>query len=177
MSDSTNADPELPAQLKGELIHLLNHSHSRIMHCVSQLDESGIWWKPADGLNSIGNLLLHLAGNLRQWAVAGILMQPDHRDREREFQADGSHSGEQLTAELRRVVDAAIRVISDIPNDLLTARRTIQGFDVTVLSALMHTVSHFVGHTHQIVLLTRMQLGDEYRYHWTLDEPRDKVPL
>ncbi|MEZ6061850.1 MAG: DinB family protein [Planctomycetaceae bacterium] len=177
MSAASDADADWPAILKAEWIHLLNQSLARIRHCVAQLDESQLWWRPAEDLNSVGNLLLHVTGNLQQWAVDGILRRSSQRQRQQEFLADGTHSGEQLLHELRRVVAAAVSVISETGVAELSADRSIQGFQTTVLGALMHTVSHLVGHTHQIVLLTRMQLGTGYRYHWTPEMPRTGVPL
>jgi hypothetical protein len=48
----------------------------------------------------------------------------------------------------------------------LLRRRRIQGFDVTALGAIFDSVPHFVGHTHQIVYITRCLLGDAYRFEW-----------
>lgn len=168
---------ELTAALRQEWVQLLDQALSRIDHCVSQLDDQQVWCRPGPGQNSIGNLLLHLAGNLQQWAVEGIPQLSGNRQREAEFAADGTVSGEQLLSRLRLTVQAAAAVIEQIPDQQWTAERHIQGFQVTVLGALMHTVPHFVGHTHQIVQLARMQLGSNYRYHWTPESPRNKVPL
>jgi aminoglycoside N3'-acetyltransferase len=55
--------------------------------------------------------------------------------------------------------------------------RQIQGFDVTVMQALFHTVPHFVGHTHQILMLTRLALGTEYQFEWSPEQSRTGVPL
>ena len=37
-----------------------------VKHCLSQLDDGQVWQRPRPAMNSIGNLLLHLCGNLRQ---------------------------------------------------------------------------------------------------------------
>ena len=59
----------------------------------------------------------------------------------------------------------------------LLSHHTIQGFSVSETEALIHTSSHFVGHTHQIIMLTRQALGENYRFHWTPDKGRDDVPI
>lgn len=181
MSDSdenqATFDSELAARLRGEWFHLLDSSLERIRHCTGQLSEEQIWWRPDPDMNSVGVLIRHLAGNLQQWVVTGITEAADNRDRAAEFESADQESAEQLLSLLCQTVDSAKRVIGDLqPGDLLQSRR-IQGFEPTVLGAVMHSLPHFTGHTHQIVQLTRMQLGSRYRYHWTPETPRGSVPI
>src|SRR5437899_676299 len=56
-----------------------------IRHCLDQLDDAQVWWRPQQSMNSVGNLLLHLTGNLRQWIIAGVRHEHDHRNRPQEF--------------------------------------------------------------------------------------------
>ena len=168
---------ELTKPLHDEWTHLLNQSVSRIRHCVGQLSQEQIWWQPGPDLNSIGILIRHLAGNLNQWVVDGVPQRENARDRAAEFESDERGSPAELLDNLSLVVDAANCVIETLTDGDLEQARGIQGFDVTVLGAVMHSVPHFVGHTHQIVLLTRMQLGAAYRFHWDPNAERGKVPL
>ncbi len=167
----------IPAQFRKECVHLLEQSVARIEHCVQQLTSDQLWWNPGPGQNSIGILLRHLSGNLRQWAVDGVLRTVDNRDRDSEFTAAPVETSQQLLGQLRRVIAEAGRVLESLePRDLLEPR-CIQGFDVTVMGAYMHTIPHLVGHTHQIVTLTRMQLAESYRFHWDSSAPHGTVPL
>ncbi|MDA0920923.1 MAG: DUF1572 family protein [Planctomycetota bacterium] len=171
------SDREISNQVAAEFEHLLNEAMRKIRHCVGQLSDEQLWLKPDEGLNSVANLLLHLTGNLNQWCVAGILETPDDRDREAEFAATGGLLRAELMARLEPVVAEAISVIQSLEEGSLRQARQIQGFDVTVLQALFHTVPHFVGHTHQILMLTRLMLGSEYRFEWSPEQSRTGVPL
>ena len=167
----------LPSMLVHETVHLLDVSVSRIRHCVSQLSEEQLWWVPRPGLNSIGSVMRHLTGNLTQWIVAGVPDQPHTRDRDAEFHSPDQPCAEQLLDDLCRAVESAKAVLRSLEPDDFAQNRQIQGFEVTVLGAIMHSVPHFVGHTHQVVQLTREQRGDDYVYHWDPASPRDRVPL
>lgn len=160
-----------------ESVHLLEQSLHKIEHCLKQLDESQIWWRPQPGLNSIGNLILHLCGNLNQWAVCGISQLPDQREREQEFSPEQRLSADELKSLLHATIDAARRVMLALNAETIMERREIQGFSVSVMGALSHTVTHFVGHTHQIIYLTRQQLGERYQFDWSPDSNQQRVPI
>src|SRR5438045_338318 len=59
----------------------LDAALSRIAHCVNQLSEEQVWHRPPHGLNAIGNLLLHLAGNVKQMIADNLAGAPDTRNR------------------------------------------------------------------------------------------------
>lgn len=156
---------------------LLDTALDRIRHCVGQLSYEELWWRPAEGMNSVGILLRHLRGNLKQWIVEGVPQLNGSRDRAAEFESPEQQTAELLLDDLSQVCAAAQEVIRSLDDAMLAEQRQIQGFDVTVSGAVMHSVPHFVGHTHQIVQLTRMQLGDEYQQHWSPQAKRTRVPL
>lgn len=170
----TNA---LLRQLKAEWFALLDQSISRIRHCVEQLEAEQIWWCPAEGQNSIGMVLRHLSGNLKQWVVEGVPGLCGTRDRRAEFEAPANESCEQLVELLCQVVADAKQVLQSVTAAELQQNRSIQSFEVTALGAIMHSIPHFVGHTHQVVQLTRLQLGEKYRFHWVPEDDRGQVPL
>ena len=160
-----------------ESVHLLEQSLHKIRHCLKQLDLDQIWWRPEPGLNSIGNLILHLCGNLNQWAVCGIQRLQDERQREQEFSSDQRFSRDDLETMLDRTVEQASQVMQSLSTNTLLEMREIQGFSVSVLGALSHTVPHFVGHTHQIIYLTRLQKGDQYQFDWSPESKQHRVPI
>jgi uncharacterized damage-inducible protein DinB len=170
-------ETDLAKQLAAEFEELLGESMRKIRHCVVQLDDEQIWRRPAEGQNSIANLLLHLAGNLQQWCVVGITESDDRRERSAEFAAAGGLASDELMRRLEGVVTGALDVIRGLEPSSLSEVRTIQGYDVSVLKALCHTIPHFVGHTHQIILLTRLILGDAYRFEWTPGSDQTHVPV
>ncbi|HMO12963.1 MAG TPA: DUF1572 family protein [Pirellulaceae bacterium] len=179
LPEKTDIDQEvfLHQVCQQEFVQLLQQSWAKIDHCFSQLNEAQIWWRPDVDLNSIGNLSLHLAGNLRQWAVASLRGVPDERNRDAEFSESTQVSKQDLHRLLLETIADATEVICGIRADMWSRELSVQGFRVNVYQALQHTCAHFVGHTHQIILLTRLQLGDRYRFHWTPDGPREVTPI
>ena len=158
-------------------VDLLDQSTVKINHCLGQLSDDQIWWRPQPSMNSIGNLLIHLAGNLKQWGVVPFTLADDHRDRESEFQSEVRREVDDLVQELESLVGAAKDQWQYLSASQLSKTINIQGFGVSRLQAISHASSHFVGHTHQIIQLTRLQLDNDYKFHWTPNEPRGELPI
>lgn len=156
----------IPEGFVTEARKVLGDSFFKIEHCVRQLAEDDIWWRPTAEMNAIGNLMLHLAGNMTQWIVCGIGGEPDHRDRPAEFAQRGGLSGEQLLARLRDVVSRADVAMAAITADRLLDVIHVQGFDTQPLTGVWHAVSHFEGHAQEILYITRMRLGSRYQFIW-----------
>jgi uncharacterized damage-inducible protein DinB len=142
----------------------LAEAHGKIVHCLDQLDDDQFNWRPFEAANSLANLLLHLCGNVRQWIIAGIDQLPDTRRRPSEFSDRARHSKAELMKRLAQTVAEADATLSRVTSDTITQPRRIQGFDTSVMHAVFHTVSHFVGHSQEIIYITRLQLKDRYRY-------------
>jgi hypothetical protein len=140
---------------------------TRIKHCLGQLDEGQVWWRPAPSLNSIGNLILHLCGNVRQWIVGGLGGAPDVRDRPAEFAERGPIPKAELVRRLDAVVAEAKQALGRLTAGRLLEPLRLQGMDVTGLGAMFDSIPHFRGHTQEIVHMTRMQLGDAYKFAWS----------
>ncbi|HLY19990.1 MAG TPA: DUF1572 family protein [Bryobacteraceae bacterium] len=138
---------------------------SRIEDCLGRLSDQQIWTRGADTENAVGNLVLHLCGNVRQWIVSGVGGQRDARQRDAEFAARGGAAGSSLAAELRGTVDAAAAVLGGLAPDRLGERITVQSYDVTVLEAVYHVVEHFSGHTGQIIFATKLLTGEDLGFH------------
>ena len=143
----------------------------KIRHCLDQLNDEQIWWRPQEGMNSIGNLLLHLSGNVTQWIMAGIGGEPDNRDRPGEFSADGVMNKSELIDRLQNTVNVAKQTLNEVPESELLSPRKIQAFETHVLGAALHVVSHFHGHMQEIIWLTRSQLGADYSFEWAPKTP------
>ncbi len=148
----------------------------RIEHCLAALAAADIWWRPNPASNSIGNLLLHLAGNARQWIVCGVGGARDVRARDSEFAATGNEglSVDELRAHLRLTLAEVDEVLAQLDPTQLLATRTIQGrADVSVLEAVFHVVEHFSMHTGQIILLTKARTARDLAFYDFADgEPR-----
>jgi hypothetical protein len=156
--------------------HNLAARHERIRHCLGQLDDAQVSWRPRESMNSVANLVLHLCGNLRQWVIAGPTGAPDTRNRPQEFAQRGPFSRDDLLRRLAEVVAEADAVLARLTEGQLLEPRRVQGRDETVLSALFDSISHLGGHTQEIVYVTRLQLGDAYGFAWTPATPEQGAP-
>ena len=137
--------------------HFLSFEYpAKIRACVASLSYEAIWRRPDEDSNSIGNLLLHLAGNIRQWIVSGIGGAVAERDRAAEFAARDGPPASELLELLELAVNEADAVLAGLTERDLTQAVTIQGRDTTVIAALYHVVEHFSMHTGQIILLAKM---------------------
>ena len=137
----------------------------RIEVCMAKLTPEQVWLRGGENENAVGNLVLHLAGNVRQWIVAGVGGQPDTRDRDSEFAARGGVPVAELAARLRNTVDEAAAVIGALAPERLADQVTIQGYSVSRLEAVYHVVEHFSMHTGQILFVTKMLTGEDLAFY------------
>lgn len=143
---------------------------AKIRAATRDLTAEELWWRANPACNSVGNLLLHLAGNVRQWVVHGLGGAPDVRRRSEEFEADGGLTPDQALGVLDSAVRDADRVLAALEPDSLAEGRTIQGLETTGLAALYHVVEHFSMHTGQILQLVKILRGRDLGLYSVDDE-------
>lgn len=137
----------------------------RIINCLSRLPEEKIWWRPNQHSNSIGNLVLHLCGNVRQWIISGAGEEKDVRRRSEEFDERGPVPREQLLSLLHALEPDVRRVLAGItPEDLITVK-PVQVYEHTVLTMLVHVTEHFSYHTGQIAWITKMLMDEDLGFY------------
>jgi uncharacterized damage-inducible protein DinB len=167
------AEPVAPPPLERIVLRFcaakLRQLAGRIQDCLGRLREDQIWARPGDRSNAIGNLVLHLCGNVRQWIVHGVGGAPDIRRRPEEFAARGGPSGPELAARLHATVEEAVAVIGACPAERLADRIVIQGYDVGKLEAVLHVLEHFAQHAGQVLFATKMLTGADLGYYRHLD--------
>src|SRR5262249_26380889 len=151
---------------------------SRIRECVGRLDNDQIWVRHGDHENAVGNLLLHLSGNVRQWIIAGIGGQPDKRVRDEEFAARGGVDKGDLMARLDGTVTEAVAVLKGIDPSRLLETYQPQKYRVTILEGVYHVVEHFAQHTGQIMFATKLLTGEDLGFYKHLNRPAhaEKTP-
>ena len=142
----------------------------RILKCIDQLDNEKIWWRPNENSNSIGNLVLHLCGNVRQWIYAGLGKNENVRNRQSEFDERTGIAKLELKELLTSTMDLVRPVIINIPVEELLNIRAVQTFEETGLTILVHVTEHFSYHTGQIAYITKMILDKPLGFY-------DGVPL
>jgi uncharacterized damage-inducible protein DinB len=145
------------AFLDGARRYLVIEYPTKIRACLARLSDDDLWWRPNEVSNSIGNLLLHLSGNIRQWIVSGVGGMPDVRRRQEEFEQRGPVARAELLARFEAALADADRALVSLEAGELTAPRRIQGRDTTVLLAIFHVIEHCAMHTGQITYLTKQR--------------------
>jgi len=145
----------------------------KISRALAVLNDRQVWHRPNAASNSIGNLLLHLAGNLRQWIVSGVGGVTDMRERDLEFAAREALTKEELLRRLAEVVDDANKVLAKLEDEIAATgsdqplQNLIlpQGYPQMTLDAVFHAVEHFSYHTGQVILLAKWQAEGEIKFY------------
>ena len=145
--------------------HLVDDFLPKIERCLERLTDDQIWWRPNEQSNSIGNLVLHLCGNARQWIVCGVGGAADARNRDAEFAQRDVVPRAELHSLLTRTLQDVDETLRGCNANGLLERRTIQGSDVSVLEAIFHVVEHFAMHSGQILMLTKMLTGSDLKFY------------
>jgi hypothetical protein len=139
-----------------------------IGHCLTQLNDTQIWWRPQQNMNSAGNLVLHLTGNLGQRFLSDIAGEPFHRDRFGEFTERRTIPRDELLQPFSKVVGDVDALLERTPVEWLGDYRqhevTAGMMDGTVEGIILRTLMHLAGHTQEIVFITRLQLGERYTF-------------
>jgi uncharacterized damage-inducible protein DinB len=135
----------------------------KIEHCLAQMTDEDVWQRANEASNSVGNLILHLSGNVQQWIIGGVGDLPYERDRQYEFGERGGISREDLLARLKATLAKADQVLSELDPASLLERKEIQGSEVTVMEAILRIVQHFALHTGQIMLLTKQRTAEDLK--------------
>lgn len=145
--------------------YVLGHYLPKIERCLEKLTDEQIWWRANEESNSIGNLILHLCGNARQWIISGVGGQPDGRVRDAEFAQREVINRDELLTLLRSTLSEIDTVLRNVDPGVLLERRQIQGHDVDILEAIFHVTEHFSMHTGQIIMLTKMLTSSDLRFY------------
>ena len=145
--------------------HLSQDFLPKIERCLELLRDEQIWWRANPQSNSIGNLILHLSGNVRQWIVSGLGGAADSRDRDAEFAQRDVISREDLISKLKQTMDNADATLAAFDAEKLLDRQSIQGYDVSALEAILHVVEHFSMHAGQIVFITKQLTEHDLHFY------------
>jgi len=149
--------------LRHARFRLLEDYFVKIAAAIEVLDDEQVWRRPNESSNSVGNLLLHLSGNVRQWIISGVGGAEDLRDRASEFAARGSAPKTELIELAHATLGEADAVLAGIEGEYVAANSDAplqrmcrpQDYEVTVFDAIFHVVEHFSYHTGQIVFAAK----------------------
>jgi len=136
----------------------------QIDKCLALLTPEQAWNRPNEVSNSIGNLLLHLNGNVRKRILDTVAGEPFDRDRDAEF-ATRSGSVDDAQTILQATVEQARTIIRELPPQRLVDRVDVMGTDTSVIALVSHVVEHFQLHVGQVISQTKLLTGlDLTRY-------------
>ena len=145
--------------------YLTDEYRTKLRKTIDALPPDALWWRPNEQSNSVGNLLLHLEGNVRQWIVGGVGGAQDTRNRAGEFAATDGASKEELLAHLEKALAQADAVLAGLSPDRLGERLEIQARNITVLDAVYQVVQHFALHLGQIILVAKAEVPGAVKFY------------
>jgi uncharacterized damage-inducible protein DinB len=146
-------------------IRVFDESYTRISKCLNLLNEDEIWYAPNDQITTVGNTVLHLIGNARQWIITGIGQEEDNRERDDEFKVDSRVTKVELESALTELQKDLEPVLFGLNNNQINKVTNVQGFEVSGFSILIHVIEHFSYHTGQISLLTKLMKNEDLGYY------------
>ncbi|MEH6407607.1 MAG: DinB family protein [Leeuwenhoekiella sp.] len=154
---------EFITAFKESALYRIDESTRMITLALNEVDEEQVWLKPNAKSNSIGNIILHLCGNIGQYAVSSLGNLPDTRERNIEFAVLEGLSKEELLQKLLKTVEKAKEIIQNLPAEEFIRKRQVQAYEFSGIGVIMHVVEHYSYHTGQIAfwvkLLTEQDLG------------------
>jgi len=113
----------------------------------------------------VGNLLLHLCGNIRQYAISSLGNTSDVRERDKEFSADGGYSKSGLLQKLIATIEEAKRIIQNVSEVELLKKRKVQGYIYSGLGIIIHVTEHYSYHTGQIIFWTKLLKNKDLNFY------------
>jgi uncharacterized damage-inducible protein DinB len=155
--------------LKEFELRVFDENYARIFKCLNLISENDLWKSPNDNIPSVGNLILHLCGNARQWILSGLGGEFDNRNRNQEFIIQKNIRKTDLIFLMQNTKTKIQELFLKINNKDLSNKTVIQGFDTTYYSALIHVIEHFSYHTGQITFLTKLFTNQDTKYYEGID--------
>lgn len=137
----------------------------KLRHCVNALPQAVVWARPNKESNSVGNLLVHLTGNVTEWILGGVGRREITRYRAGEFSQRDGADGAKLLDNLEAVLREADGILAGLSEADLSRSLVIQERETTTLAAIYHVVEHFAMHTGQIVFLTKMYAPNKIHFY------------
>ncbi len=157
------------AELIENAIYRIDESTRMIKKTFAELSEEDIWRKPNSASNSIGNLILHICGNMTQYVIASLGENPDTRNRDAEFMTTPAFSKRELLQQLINTMHTAKNTIAHTTTEQLLKDRPIQAFNFSGIGLILHAVEHYSYHTGQIAFWTKILKDKDLGFYDGLD--------
>ncbi len=150
-------------------IFRINENTPKIIKCIDDLSEEQIWVRPNKASNSIGNIILHLCGNIRQYIISALGGQTDIRERDKEFAVKYGYTKKELQIKLVTTLEEAINVIQNVDEIKLLKIFSVQGFNQSGIGIIIHVAEHYSDHTGQIIFWTKQLQGKDLGFYANFD--------
>lgn len=160
---------EIIKEFISQAIYRIDENTQKLTTCVQELEESEIWKRPNPHSNSVGNIILHLCGNIRQYAISSLGNTKDVRERNKEFSADGGYSAEELLKKLTDTIHGAKNIIQNITEEELLRKRQVQGFTHSGIGIIIHITEHYSYHTGQVIFWTKLLKDKDLGFYAGVD--------
>ncbi len=156
---------EIAEAVKSTCVSHINENQYKIHAALDRLSEEDVWWRPNPESNSIGNILLHLSGNIRQYILSTLDGAEDFRQRSEEFSAKGPILKQKLMQNLDETLLSACTIISSLSEEGLLKKRSVQVYEKTGVEILIHVTEHLSYHTGQIIYFTKWLKGRDMGFY------------
>jgi len=160
---------DIDSEFTGQSIQRIEENTRRIATCISLLTDQEVWHRPNESSNSIGNLMLHLCGNITQYIISSLGETKDNRNRDLEFSQKGNITKTLLLEKLENTISKAIEVIKKTTREKLIKIHAVQGFQLSGIGIIIHVVEHYSYHTGQISFYTKLLKDQDLGYYANID--------
>jgi uncharacterized damage-inducible protein DinB len=165
----------IAAEFISQAVFRMQKNTPRIEKCLQLLSEEDVWKKPNEAGNSIGNLMLHLCGNITQYILSSLGNKEDNRIRDEEFSLQGGYNKQQLFQKLAATVEEATRIMQTLDENKLVQVRSVQGFQLSAIGSIIHVAEHYSYHTGQIALITKLITNKDLGFYSGYDLNKKNV--
>ncbi|MCP4975498.1 MAG: DUF1572 domain-containing protein [Maribacter sp.] len=145
-----NAEDKVIMEFVENALYRLDQSTRMIGVAFIQLEEQDIWKRPNEASNSMGNLILHLCGNITQYVISSLGETEDIRERDIEFDTRSGLNKADLLKKLEDTVNKAKDIIENATPKEWLKKREVQGFCFSGIGVVLHAVEHYSYHTGQV---------------------------
>jgi len=160
---------EFTKEFVAQAIHRIDENVQKLAKCLGELEESEIWLRPNQNSNSVGNIILHLCGNIRQYAISSLGHSKDVRERDKEFLVDGGYSKTDLLQKFLSTIEEAKGIIHNVSVEELLTKRQVQGYTHSGIGIVIHVTEHLSYHTGQIIFWTKLLKNKDLGFYAGID--------
>lgn len=158
-----------------QAIYRLEENTPKIKKCLDELSEEEVWKRPNASSNSIGNIIVHLCGNITQYILSSLGDVEDRRERDKEFSVQGGLNKIELFHQLKSTVDKAATIIQNVDQNDLLKKRSVQAYELSAIGIILHVVEHYSYHTGQIIFWTKLLKDKDLGFYSNVDLNKKNV--